>query len=111
MASENSIALKNRNVLTGDLNGPQKAAALMLALGEENGKAIWTRLDDDEIRLISSTMSQLGGILPSSFETVLIDFVSRMATDGAMTGTISSTGKLLKSFLPEDRVALIMEEI
>ena len=111
MASENSIALNNRNVLTGALNGPQKAAALMLALGEENGKEIWTRLGDDEIRIISSAMSQLGGIPPSSFENVLIDFVSRMASDGAVAGTISSTEQLLKSFLPEDRVAHIMEEI
>ena len=111
MAEENSITLKNRNVLTGDLNGPQKAAALMLALGEENGKEIWTRLDDDEIRVVSSAMSQLGGIPPTSFETVLVDFVSRMASDGAMTGTISSTEQLLKSFLPADRVAHIMEEI
>ena len=83
----------------------------MLALGEENGKEIWTRLDDDEIRIISTAMSQLGGIPPASFETVLVDFVSRMASDGAMTGTISSTEQLLKSFLPDDRVAHIMEEI
>ena len=96
MADENSLTLNNQNVLTGDLNGPQKAAALMLALGDENGKEIWTRLDDEEIRIISSAMSQLGGIPPTSFEAVLIDFVSRMASDGAMTGTISSTEQLLK---------------
>ena len=102
-----SITIKNKNVLTGDLNGPQKAAALMLALGEENGKEIWTRLDDDEIRIISASMSQLGGIPPLAFEDVLVDFVSRMATDGAMTGTISNTEQLLRSFLPADRVSNI----
>lgn len=111
MASQNTITIKNPNVLAGNLNGAQKAAALMLALGEENGKEIWTRLEDDEIRTISAAMSQLGGIPPVAFEDVLVDFVSRMATDGSMTGTISSTEQLLKSFLPQERVANIMEEI
>ena len=111
MAEGTSITIKNPNVLKGDLNGPQKAAALMLALGEENGKEIWTRLEDDEIKTISTAMAQLGGIPPLAFEDVLVDFVSRMATDGAMTGTSANTEQLLKSFLPADRVAHIMEEI
>jgi len=59
MTSQNTITIKNPNVLAGNLNGAQKAAALMLALGEENGKEIWTRLEDDEIRTISAAMSQL----------------------------------------------------
>lgn len=111
MSTPNSIVIKNRNVLAGNLNGPQKVAALLLALGEENGKEIWTRLDDDEIRTISSAMSQLGGVPPLAFEDILIDFVTQLSSDGAMTGNISSTEQLLKSFLPDDRVSNIMEEI
>ena len=111
MSAPNSIVIKNKNVLAGNLSGPQKAAALLLALGEENGKEIWTRLDDDEIRTISTAMSQLGGIPPGAFEDILVDFVTRLSSDGAMTGNISSTEQLLKSFLPDERVSNIMEEI
>jgi len=94
-----------------DMSGPQKAAALLLALGEENGKAIWARLDEEEIRTVSIAMAQLGNVEPQAFEDVLVDFVTRLSANGAMSGGISSTEKLLRSFLPEERVTMIMEEI
>ncbi len=108
------MAPKNKNLAPTEMhemNGPQKAAALLLALGEENGKEIWTRLDEEEIRVISLAMAELGNVEPKAFEAVLIDFVTKLSADGAMSGGLSNTEKLLKSFLPEDRVAMIMEEI
>lgn len=110
MAS-NPITIKNRDVMSGTLTGPQRAAALMLALGEENGKEIWTRLDEEEVRQISIAMSQLGGIQPQAFEDVLIDFVTRFSSDGTMNGNFKSTEQILRSFLPAERVGVIMEEI
>jgi len=32
------------------LTGPERAAVLMLALGEQHGAKIWALLDDDELR-------------------------------------------------------------
>jgi len=32
------------------LTGPERAAVLMLALGEQYGAKIWNMLDDDELR-------------------------------------------------------------
>ncbi|MEM8796949.1 MAG: flagellar motor switch protein FliG, partial [Pseudomonadota bacterium] len=95
----------------GDLNGVEKAAMLMLALGEQNGKEIWMRLEQDEIKEISAAMSKLGGIDPKAYEDVMINFVSKISTDGAMTGNIATTESLLRSFLSADQVELIMEEI
>ena len=40
--------------------GPQRAAALLLLLGEEEGAPIWQRLDEDEVKLVSHAMVQLG---------------------------------------------------
>lgn len=111
MADAHAITIRNKDMMEGHLTGPQRAAALLLALGEENGKEIWTRLDEDEIRMISTAMAQLGGMNPNSFEEVLVDFVTRLSSDAGMTGDISSTEHLLKSFLPDDRVSIIMEEI
>lgn len=94
-----------------ELSGMEKTAILMLALGQENGREIWTRLHQDEIRDLSATIAQLGSIDPQAYEDVLISFVARISTDSAMTGNISTTESLLKSFLPEDQVDQIMEEI
>ena len=42
--------------------GPERAAVLMLALGEQHGGKIWNLLDDDELRELSIVMSTLGTI-------------------------------------------------
>ena len=45
--------------------GPERAAVLMLALGEEYGGKIWNLLDDDDLRQISVVMSTLGTVHPN----------------------------------------------
>ena len=42
------------------LNGPEKAAVLMLALGGRYGAKLFALLDDDELREISTVMASLG---------------------------------------------------
>ena len=44
------------------LTGPERAAVLMLALGEQHGAKIWSLLDDDELRELSIVMSTLGTV-------------------------------------------------
>ncbi|BCJ89987.1 flagellar motor switch protein FliG [Terrihabitans soli] len=93
------------------MNGASRAAMLMLALGEEHGAGIWKQLDDDEIRDISHAMSTLGTIDAENVETMMVEFVSKMSTTGALMGNFDSTERILGGFLPKDRVTQIMEEI
>ena len=58
------------------LTGPERAAVLMLALGEQHGGKIWGMLDDDELRELSIVMSTLGTIEAESVENLLLEFVS-----------------------------------
>ncbi|MCW5690531.1 MAG: flagellar motor switch protein FliG, partial [Pseudolabrys sp.] len=44
------------------LTGPERAAVLMLSLGEQYGGKIFSLLDDDELREISIVMSSLGTV-------------------------------------------------
>ena len=57
------------------LRGPERAAVLMLALGEQYGSKIWGMLDDDELRQISVVMSTIGTIEAEQVENLLLDFV------------------------------------
>src|SRR5438445_4122214 len=93
------------------LTGPERAAVLMLALGEQHGAKIWTLLDDDELRQLSIIMSTIGTIESSSVENLLLEFVSRMSASGALMGTYDATERLLQQYLPPERVGGIMEEI
>ncbi|MCQ3943392.1 MAG: flagellar motor switch protein FliG [Alphaproteobacteria bacterium] len=74
---------------TRPLSGPERAAVLMLALGEQYGGKIWGLLDDDELRQLSIVMSTLGTV----------------------AGNYDATERLLQQFLPPERVGGIMDEI
>src|SRR6185436_5102502 len=93
------------------LTGPERAAVLMLSLGEQYGAKIFSLLDDDELREISIVMSSLGTIEAESVEQLLLEFVSRMSASGALLGNYDATERLLKQYLPPDRVGGIMDEI
>src|SRR6476646_2665426 len=61
------------------LSGPERAAVLMLSLGEQYGAKIFSMLDDDELREISIVMSSLGTIEAEAVEQLLLEFVGRMS--------------------------------
>ena len=93
------------------LTGPERAAVLMLALGEQHGSKVWGMLDDDELREISVVMSTIGTIEAELVENLLLEFVSRMSASGALMGTYDATERLLQQYLPPERVGNIMDEI
>src|ERR1041384_3004732 len=91
--------------------GPERAAVLMLALGEQHGEKVWKLLDDDELRTLSVTMSTLGTVEAEAVESLLLEFVGRLSASGALLGNYDATERLLQKYLPPDRVSNIMEEI
>lgn len=91
--------------------GPQRAAALMLALGKEHGAPIWEQLSVDEIKELSSSISQLGRIPSAVVEHLLVQFSSEISSMASLHGSYESTERLLDGVLGGDRVKEIMEEI
>jgi flagellar motor switch protein FliG len=107
-----SLASRKGEVTRGRrLTGPERAAVLMLALGEQHGSKIWGMLDDDELRELSVVMSTLGTIDAPIVEDLLLEFVSRMSASGALMGNYDATERLLQQYLPPERVHGIMDEI
>jgi flagellar motor switch protein FliG len=93
------------------LTGPERAAVLMLALGEKHGDKIWKLLDDDELRQLSIVMSTIGTVEAEAVEGLMLEFVGRLSASGALLGNFDATERLLVQYLPSDRVSNIMEEI
>ncbi len=93
------------------LKGPEKAAVLMMALGEQYGGKIFAMLEDDELREISTVMSALGAVDAEIVEELLLEFVSRMSASGALLGSYDVAERLLKQYLPQERVGGIMDDI
>ncbi|MDE2516166.1 MAG: flagellar motor switch protein FliG [Rhodospirillales bacterium] len=94
-----------------NLNGAQRAAILMLALGEAHCSRLFSMMHEDEIKDISAAMAQLGSVRADVVERLCIDFTEGMGTAGNLVGSFESTERLLQKALPRDRAAQIMEEI
>ncbi|MCO6419921.1 flagellar motor switch protein FliG [Siccirubricoccus sp. KC 17139] len=93
------------------LTGPQKAAAIMLAIGEDYAARLFSKMHQDEIRDLSQAMAMLGTITAEQIEQLCQEFGEQLGRTGALTGSFESTERLLLKSLPPDRVAQIMEEI
>ncbi|MDR3440781.1 flagellar motor switch protein FliG [Telmatospirillum sp.] len=93
------------------LTGPQKAAILMLSLGEEQSSKIFAMMDDEEIKEISQTMANLGTVNSGVVERLFVEFADQISSTGSLVGSFESTERLLLKTLPKDRVEMIMEEI
>lgn len=93
------------------LSGAERAAIMMLSLGEEHSERLWRMMDEEEVKEISQVMSTLGSVSSHVVEKLLMDFVSQMSGTGAILGSYESTERLISRFMPPDKVSQIMEEI
>jgi flagellar motor switch protein FliG len=93
------------------LSGAERAAILMLSLGEEHSSRLFALMDDDEIREISACMAHLGTVSSTIVEKLFVDFADQISATGSLVGTHESTERLLAKVLGPERVSLIMEEI
>ena len=93
------------------MTGPEKAALLMLSVGEDNASRLFGIMDDDEIRELSQAMANLGNVSAQMVERLLVEFVDQISSTGSMIGNFDNTERLLAKVLDRDRVGNIMEEI
>lgn len=93
------------------LTGPQKAAIMMLSLGEEQAGKLFTMMEDDEIKELSQIMASLGTVGANLVERLFVDFADAISNTGSLVGSYESTERLLVKSLDKDRVSAIMEEI
>lgn len=56
------------------LSGPQKAAIFLFSLGEEMASTIVKQLNEEEIKKIGGSISQLSSLSPKIVETILSEF-------------------------------------
>ncbi|MDY0870561.1 flagellar motor switch protein FliG [Dongia rigui] len=93
------------------LTGAQKAALLLMSVGEESASKLFAMMHDDEIREISQTMANLGTVSATVVERLFVEFADGISSTGSLTGTFESTERLLMKVLDKSKVDQIMEEI
>ena len=93
------------------LGGPQKAAIILMAVGEQRAGTLFTKMDDDEIKEISSAMATLGTISAPVVEELFREFVNAFSGGGSLVGSYEGTERLLSKFLDSERLGNVMEDI
>jgi flagellar motor switch protein FliG len=93
------------------LSGAEKAAILLLAVGEDQMGRLFTLMDDEEIKELSQTMSNLGNVSATVVERLFVEFAEQISATGSLVGTYESTERMLVKVLGAERVSALMEEI
>ena len=93
------------------MGGAEKAALLLMSVGEDNATRLFSLMDDDEIRELSQAMANLGNVSAQMVERLLVEFADQISSTGSLVGNFDNTERLLAKVMDQDRVGNIMEEI
>ena len=93
------------------MNGAEKAALLLMSVGEDNATRLFSLMEDDEIRELSQAMANLGNVSAQMVERLLVEFADQISSTGSLVGNFDNTERLLAKVMDKDRVGGIMEEI
>lgn len=105
------VAAPKRESAARYLSGNEKAAIILLVLGDRYGAVLWNDLEIEEVRTVTRAMSRLGSVTADAVEDVVEEFLSLMSKGGSVTGDMDRTEALLSKILPADKVAGLMDEI
>jgi flagellar motor switch protein FliG len=86
---------------TTKISGPQKAAILLVALGDKIGGELMKQLNDEEVKAISKAIARLEKVTPSQTESVLEEFHELAGTSGGRGGFEYAKRVLSNAFGPE----------
>ncbi len=93
------------------LSGPEKAAIMLLTLGEAKSAPLLERLDESEVRIVTRSMATLGSITAELLEELITRFTEAFAKGGSVVGSADTAERMLRSFLPAEKVSDIMNFI
>ncbi len=93
------------------MSGAEKAALLLMSVGEDSAMRLFSLMDDDEIRELSQAMANLGNVSAQMVERLLVEFADQISSTGSLVGNFDNTERLLAKVMDKDRLGNIMEDI
>ena len=94
------------------MTGSEKAAILLLYLGNEVTAKVFEHMDDDQIKRISKAMASLGHISRAIIKEVVDDFTTVINPEsGIFSQGEEFVQKILEKALGADKASILMEEL
>jgi flagellar motor switch protein FliG len=94
------------------LSGVQKAAIVMLLLGEEASTEVFRHFTEEEIEMLAREMAELGQVSSKVSESVLDEFHQTVTSSDFVTrGDVALARRILQRTLGDDAAKRIMERV
>ncbi|MGN1063337.1 MAG: FliG C-terminal domain-containing protein [Alphaproteobacteria bacterium] len=93
------------------LTGLQKAAVLLLSLGEDQIKQVFLKLTTDEVITISRTMAELGCIKGETVQAVFDDFLAGFEGTADLYPSRDYIYDLVEHTVPDEKKQTVMQDV
>src|SRR5262245_50090399 len=82
------------------LAGPKKVAALLLSMDKRLASRLLKHFDEDDIKLIAQTATDLGTVTKPVLEELVEEFASNLKSGGDLMATADEVEQLLNGVVP-----------
>lgn len=93
------------------LSGPKKVAALLLSMDRKVATRLLKHFDEDDIKLIAQTATDLGAVSKSTLDELIEEFGQHLRTGGDLMATADAVEQLLAGVVPPEQIAEIMSQV
>jgi flagellar motor switch protein FliG len=93
------------------LSGVQKAAVLLLSLGEQHAAEVLKHLGAKEVQKLGVAMTSVGNVSPEEIEQVVDEFVQALERPNLAAGADEYVRAVLVQALGEDRASSLIDRI
>jgi flagellar motor switch protein FliG len=93
------------------LKGPEKVAALLLAMGKPLASRLLKHFDGDELREITRSVTELGSVTMPVVETTIEEFAALFVNGSGIVSSAAEAQELLSGVLSPEEISDIMSDV
>ena len=93
------------------LTGAKKVAALLLSMDKRLASRLLKHFDEDDIKLIAQTASDLGTVPKPVLDELIEEFASNLKSGGDLMATADEVEQLLNGVVPPEQINEIMSQV
>ncbi len=93
------------------LNGREKVAVLLLAMGKPLAERLIKHFDEDEIKLLAKSAAELGTVPRRMLDEIVEEFTDVLSIGTDLRGSIGEAEQLLSGVVSQEQLAEIMQDV
>lgn len=95
----------------GNISGSEKAAILLMSIGDNEAAEILKHMGPKEVQLVGAAMAQINNVSKNVVQDVVADFMSKVEGQASLGGSEDYIRNLLVTALGEDKAGQVVDRI